>query len=123
RRFVSHPLRSRRADRVLPGGASRRDRHGNSRRTIFSMAAVPAARVSQVVINKVRPPEGGHYSNLVALAALLVAISTGLTAEARRIVSIIPSTTEMLFAMGAGDRVAAVGSYDRFPAAVEKLPR
>ena len=42
---------------------------------------------------------------------------------ARRIVSIIPATTEMLFAMGAGDRVVAVGSYDRFPPQVEKLPR
>jgi iron complex transport system substrate-binding protein len=29
----------------------------------------------------------------------------------------------MLFAMGAGDRVVAVGSYDRFPPAVEQLPR
>lgn len=41
----------------------------------------------------------------------------------RRIVSIIPATTEMLFAMGAGDRVAAVGNYDRYPSEVEKLPR
>jgi len=44
-------------------------------------------------------------------------------ADAHRIVSIIPATTEMLFAMGAGDRVAAVGSYDRFPPEVDKLPR
>jgi iron complex transport system substrate-binding protein len=44
-------------------------------------------------------------------------------ASARRIVSIIPATTEMLFAMGAGDRVVAVGSYDRFPAEVDRLPR
>jgi iron complex transport system substrate-binding protein len=44
-------------------------------------------------------------------------------AQARRVVSIIPATTEMLFAMGAGDRVVAVGSYDRFPPEVEKLPR
>ena len=43
--------------------------------------------------------------------------------DVRRIISIIPATTEMLFAMGAGDRVVAVGSYDRFPAAVERLPR
>jgi len=43
--------------------------------------------------------------------------------QARRIVSIIPATTEMLFAMGAGDRLVAVGSYDRFPPEVEKLPR
>jgi iron complex transport system substrate-binding protein len=44
-------------------------------------------------------------------------------AIARRIVSIIPATTEMLFAMGAGDRLVAVGTYDRFPPEVEKLPR
>jgi iron complex transport system substrate-binding protein len=44
-------------------------------------------------------------------------------AQAGRIVSIIPATTEMLFAMGAGDRVVAVGSYDRFPPDVDKLPR
>lgn len=44
-------------------------------------------------------------------------------AQARRIISIIPATTEMLFAIGAGDRVVAVGSYDKFPPAVEKLPR
>jgi iron complex transport system substrate-binding protein len=43
--------------------------------------------------------------------------------SARRVVSIIPATTEMLFAMGAGDRVVAVGSYDRFPPEVDKLPR
>jgi len=41
----------------------------------------------------------------------------------RRIVSLIPATTEMLFAMGAGDRVVAVGSYDHFPPEVERLPR
>jgi len=59
-----------------------------------------------------------------ALAAILVAcLGHAAGAEARRIVSIIPATTEMLFAMGAGDRVVAVGTYDRFPPAVEKLPR
>src|SRR5207245_3978181 len=42
---------------------------------------------------------------------------------AHRVVSIIPATTEMLFAMGAGDRVVAVGSYDRFPPEVDALPR
>jgi len=41
----------------------------------------------------------------------------------QRIVSLIPATTEMLFAMGAGDRVVAVGSYDHFPPEVERLPR
>ena len=40
-----------------------------------------------------------------------------------RIVSLIPATTEMLFAMGAGDRLVGVGTYDRFPADVARLPR
>jgi iron complex transport system substrate-binding protein len=56
----------------------------------------------------------------VALAAI---VSIALQAQPRRVVSIIPATTEMLFAMGAGDRLVAVGSYDRFPPEVEKLPR
>lgn len=41
----------------------------------------------------------------------------------QRIISVIPAITEMLFALGAGDRVVAVGSFDRFPPQVEKLPR
>lgn len=40
-----------------------------------------------------------------------------------RIVSVIPAVTEMLFAVGAGPQVVGVGSYDHFPAEVEKLPR
>jgi iron complex transport system substrate-binding protein len=43
--------------------------------------------------------------------------------EPRRIVSLIPATTEMLFAIGAGDRVVGVSNYDRFPPEVERLPR
>ena len=41
----------------------------------------------------------------------------------QRIVSLVPSVTEMLFAMGAGPRVVAVSSFDHFPAAVDRLPR
>ncbi|HEX4567530.1 MAG TPA: ABC transporter substrate-binding protein [Vicinamibacterales bacterium] len=40
----------------------------------------------------------------------------------RRIISLIPAATEMLFAVGAGPRVVAVGSYDRYPPEVSKLP-
>ena len=42
---------------------------------------------------------------------------TAVIAQTRpsRIISIIPSTTEMLFAMGAGARVIGVGSFDRYP--------
>jgi iron complex transport system substrate-binding protein len=44
-------------------------------------------------------------------------------ATPRRIISLVPSATEMLYAMGAGPRVAAVSSYDRFPPEVKRLPR
>jgi iron complex transport system substrate-binding protein len=48
---------------------------------------------------------------------------SALLAQARRVVSVIPSTTEMLFAMGAGDRVIGIGTYDKYPPEAQKLPR
>jgi len=44
-------------------------------------------------------------------------------ASPQRIISLIPATTEMLFAIGAADRLAGVGTYDKFPPEVERLPR
>jgi iron complex transport system substrate-binding protein len=41
----------------------------------------------------------------------------------KRIVSVIPATTEMLFAMGAGDRLVGVGNFDQFPPEATRLPR
>lgn len=35
----------------------------------------------------------------------------------------MPAVTEMLYAIGAGDQVVAVSSFDRYPPAVEKLPK
>ena len=43
--------------------------------------------------------------------------------QPRRIISLIPAVTEMLFAIGAGPQVVGVGSYDDFPAEVRTLPR
>jgi iron complex transport system substrate-binding protein len=56
----------------------------------------------------------------VAPAALA---QRGNTAIARRVISLVPNVTEMLFAVGAGDQVVAVSSYDDFPPAVKSLPR
>jgi iron complex transport system substrate-binding protein len=76
---------------------------------------------------------------LAALAALVLCVASGtrvrLKADAteaiqtptaapeapRRIVSLIPATTEMLFAMGAGDRIVGVSNYDRFPPEVARI--
>jgi len=65
---------------------------------------------------------------VVAIAACLVAraplsAQRGPASTPQRIVSLVPATTEMLFEMGAGGRLVGVGSYDRFPPQVEKLPR
>ena len=57
--------------------------------------------------------------SLILSVALLLVFSGGPSAQApavpQRIISLIPSVTEMLFAMGAGPRVIGVGSFDRYP--------
>src|SRR5580765_8885571 len=45
------------------------------------------------------------------------------TARPERIVSLVPAVTEMIYAMGDGARVAAVSTYDSFPAEVARLPK
>jgi len=55
------------------------------------------------------------------LAAVLFVVSARAQSGPRRIISLVPATTEMLFAVGAGDRVAGVSDYDRFPPEVEKI--
>jgi iron complex transport system substrate-binding protein len=52
---------------------------------------------------------------------VLIAIASAATP--RRIVSLVPAATEMLFGMGAGDRVVGVGSYDAYPPEATKRPR
>jgi iron complex transport system substrate-binding protein len=41
---------------------------------------------------------------------------------ATRIISLVPAVTEMLYAIGAGEQVIAVSSYDTFPPQVKQLP-
>jgi iron complex transport system substrate-binding protein len=78
------------------------------------MAAVPTRMRNRVF--------GFLRTAFLAIAVLAVAGPTS-AQEARRIISVIPATTEMLFAMGAGDRVIGVGNYDSFPPEATKLPR
>jgi iron complex transport system substrate-binding protein len=63
---------------------------------------------------------------LAALCVLCVlGVSGGARAQTapRRIVSLIPATTEMLFDMGLSDRIVGVGSFDRFPPEVSRFQR
>jgi iron complex transport system substrate-binding protein len=41
----------------------------------------------------------------------------------RRIVSLVPAATEMLFAIGAGPQVVGVGSFDSYPEETARLPK
>ena len=87
------------------------------------MAALPRTMTSslrsvRLQADRLGPAKAGHYALVIVI--LLVA---SLDAQARRVISIIPATTEMLFAMGAGDRVIAIGTYDRFPPEAQKRPR
>lgn len=61
--------------------------------------------------------------NWLAAGVLAVGLSGGLGAQPRRIVSISPSATEVLYGVGAFDRVVAVSSYCTYPPAVQSLPR
>ena len=71
-----------------------------------------------------------HKKPLIALALVLAlsALSARTPAQdartaPKRIISVIPAATEILFAVGAGPQVVAVGSYDTFPPEVSKLPK
>jgi iron complex transport system substrate-binding protein len=58
-----------------------------------------------------------------AVAALVMCATATAVEPPRRIVSIIPAVTEMIFAIGAGDRLVGVSTYDRFPPEVAKIDR
>jgi iron complex transport system substrate-binding protein len=60
-----------------------------------------------------------------ALSACWIALHAVVAAQPapRRIVSLIPATTEMIFAVGAGDRLVGASSYDRFPPEASRVPR
>lgn len=70
----------------------------------------------------------GFVANTAALAApVSVVDDTGhtvtLAAPAKRIVSLAPHITELLYAAGAGDRVVATVEHSDYPEAATKLPR
>jgi iron complex transport system substrate-binding protein len=62
---------------------------------------------------------------ILTVFALLLGVAPTVSVQVppRRIVSLVPALTEMVFAIGAGDRVIAVSSYDEDPPEVRKLPK
>ena len=60
---------------------------------------------------------------VLSIAVRVVVAAQAAPTGASRVISLIPATTEMLFAMSAGNRLVAAGSYDHYPPEVERLPR
>lgn len=62
---------------------------------------------------------------VAVLAAILPLFAALVAPQAspRRVVSLVPGATEVLFAIGAGELVAGVSSFDHWPPEVELLPR
>jgi len=52
----------------------------------------------------------------------MVIAATLLAAPPKRIISLVPSVTEIVYALGAGSRIVAVSSYDTYPPEVKTLP-
>lgn len=89
----------------------------------------------------IRLPFRSLLSSRTALAAAVLGLATGpvlaapvsvvddtghivtLAAPAKRIVSLAPHVTELLYAAGAGDRVVATVEHSDYPDAAAKLPR
>ncbi len=58
-----------------------------------------------------------------ALLGAVAALALAAPAAALRIISLAPSVTETLFALGVGDQVVGVSAYCDYPPEVVKLPR
>ena len=64
----------------------------------------------------------GRGSARPAAAESFVAVDDRAPAP-RRVVCLVPSATELVFALGAGDRVVGVSAFDDYPPEVVRLPR
>ncbi len=60
----------------------------------------------------------------IFVAALVLGMAPGVFAQGPgRVASLVPAATEVLYAIGAGQRVVAVSDFDDYPDAVRDLPR
>ena len=92
------------------------------RRPPSALRRPPAARCPR---SAVRRPllRGGIAAIVLAVTTLLPGSGPYAQDRPSRIISLIPAVTEMLFAIGAGDRVIAVSSFDEYPPQVRTLQR
>lgn len=103
--------------------------HGTSRRSRrldeHDVSIVLSSSRRLVVSSWLRPSASARaLLLLLCVCAGLGGVAAGAQEGApRRIISFIPAVTEMLYALGVGDRVVAVGSFDTYPPEIQALPR
>jgi len=70
------------------------------------------------------PVTSRPWRRVVVVAAALLLSAGELRAQTpQRLASLVPAATEVIFAIGAGERMVGVGDYAHYPPAVEALPR
>jgi len=86
---------------------------------------LPAEARSVASRAKCGPTVHGPRSRLAVLIGVAIVVGTIGSAQEQptRIISLVPALTEMVFAIGAGDKVVAVSSYDEDPPQVRSLPK
>jgi iron complex transport system substrate-binding protein len=74
-------------------------------------------------VNAVAQPfRAATFRAAIIVSLSLVVASAQESAYPRRIISLVPAVTEMLFAIGAGTQVVGVSSFERYPPEATKLP-
>jgi iron complex transport system substrate-binding protein len=64
-----------------------------------------------------------HRSSLIVLLVLACAQPQQATHEVRRVVTLAPNITEMVFAVGCGEKVVGTDNFSDYPEPVKRLPK
>jgi len=64
-----------------------------------------------------------HQKAVAALLLTLLVLAALPGAPPKRIISLVPNVTEIVYALGAGNRMVGVSSYDTYPPEVTALPK
>ena len=91
-----------------------------SRIALFSRRLVAVAVLAALAVACDRPPPHGAANGVGVVDD--AGDTVGLARPAERIVSLAPAFTELLFALGAGDRVVGRTEWCDFPAAARAVP-
>lgn len=70
-----------------------------------------------------RGPHGGRAGWILAAVGVLVLAGSALAGPAQRVISLAPSVTEIIYALGEGGRLVGVCGHCDYPAGVAALPR